>query len=140
MTVQLNPYLNFAGLAEAAIDFYATVFGGTPEKMRFSDTPGMPGVEESEANQLMHSSLTGDNGINLMAADLPKSHGTPGANSSVSLSGDDDATLRGYWEKLSDGAEIQEPLATAPWGDSFGMLKDKFGVPWLVNIAGNQQG
>jgi PhnB protein len=64
---------------------------------------------------------------------------TPGDNVSVSLSGDDDAELRGYWEKLSDGGTVTVPLEHAPWGDTFGMCTDKFGVAWLVNIAGPKQ-
>jgi len=44
--------------------------------------------------------------------------------------------LRGYWDKLIDGATITMPLSAAPWGDIFGMCADKFGVNWLVNIAG----
>ena len=59
----------------------------------------------------------------------------PGSNHSISLSGDDEAPLTGYWNKLSDGATILQPLEKAPWSDSFGMLVDKFGVTWLVNIA-----
>jgi PhnB protein len=59
-----------------------------------------------------------------------------GNNFSVSLSGDDEAELRGYWDKLADGATVTMPLERAPWGDTFGMLVDRFGVNWLVNIAG----
>ncbi|MCY7397088.1 MAG: hypothetical protein LH468_13235 [Nocardioides sp.] len=58
------------------------------------------------------------------------------AGFSVSLGGGDDATLRGRWEALSEGAEIREPLTVAPWGDAFGMLSDRFGIDWLVNITG----
>ena len=54
----------------------------------------------------------------------------------MSLNGDNEAELRGYWQKLSEGATIEAPLETAPWGDTFGMLKDKFGVDWMVNILG----
>jgi PhnB protein len=54
----------------------------------------------------------------------------------MSLSGDNDAELSGYFEKLSDGGTIREPLRAAPWGDKFGMLTDQFGIEWLVNIAG----
>jgi PhnB protein len=61
---------------------------------------------------------------------------TRGVNgSSVSLSGDDEAELTGYWQKLTDGATVSQPLEKAPWGDSFGMLTDKFGITWLVNIT-----
>jgi PhnB protein len=65
---------------------------------------------------------------------------TQGTNFSVSLSGDDEPELRGYWDALSDGATITEPLVPAPWGDTFGMLVDRYGVSWLVNIAGNSGG
>ena len=66
------------------------------------------------------------------------SHSFPTRRSSdLSLSGDDEAELTGYWQKLSDGGTVQEPLSKAPWGDSFGMCVDRFGVGWLVNIAGS---
>jgi PhnB protein len=85
----------------------------------------------------MHSMLEGDNGLVLMASDTPNSmEYAPGNNISVSLSGDDDETLRGYWEKLSADGTTTMPLERAPWGDSFGMCVDKFGIAWLVNIAG----
>ena len=51
------------------------------------------------------------------------------------MSGDDEAELTGYWEKLAEGATIVEPLTQAPWGDHFGMLTDRFGVGWMVNIS-----
>jgi len=70
-----------------------------------------------------------------MGADVPSSMAIT-ANSTVSLSGDDEETLTGYYNQLSDGGTIAEKLAKAPWGDTFGMFTDKFGVPWLVNIAG----
>jgi PhnB protein len=59
-----------------------------------------------------------------------------GSNISISLSGDDEAELTGYYEKLTEGGTVVEPLAKAPWGDSFGMAIDRFGIQWLVNIAG----
>ncbi|HXF02605.1 MAG TPA: VOC family protein, partial [Arthrobacter sp.] len=70
-------------------------------------------------------------------ADTPNSMDyTPGSSHSLSLSGDNEAELRGYWDKLIDGANVTEPLQQAPWGDTFGMCTDKFGVQWMVNIAG----
>jgi PhnB protein len=61
-----------------------------------------------------------------------------GTNYSMSLSGDNESELQGYFEKLSVGGNVTMPLEKAPWGDTFGMLTDKFGVPWLVNIAGQK--
>jgi len=83
--------------------------------------------------------LTSPNGFVLMGADTPNSMDlTAGSNYSVSLSGDDEAELRGYWDKLSDGGTVNMPLEKAPWGDSFGMCVDKFGVTWLVNISSGE--
>jgi PhnB protein len=135
----LNPYLNFRTDARAALEFYETVFGGEATIGSFRDF-GMEDVPEAERDLVMHGQLTTAAGFTLMASDVP-SHMEYAAGSnafSVSLSGDhdDDAQLRGYWLKLSEGAEIQEQLSTAPWGDTFGMLKDRFGVSWLVNIVG----
>ena len=61
---------------------------------------------------------------------------TPGTNYSMSLSGDDEAELRGYFENLAAGGTVTMPLELAPWGDTFGMVTDRYGVQWLVNIAG----
>jgi PhnB protein len=85
----------------------------------------------------MHAMLIVENGITLMASDTPKGwpH-NPGTNISISLSGDDEAELKAYWDKLSVGAQVDQPLTKAPWGDMFGMLTDKFGIRWMVNIAG----
>jgi PhnB protein len=61
----------------------------------------------------------------------------PGNTMSMSLSGDDDALLSGYYAKLSEGGTEVMPLNVAPWGDKFGMCVDKFGVQWMVNISGS---
>ena len=83
----------------------------------------------------MHGMITADNGMVVMAADLPNSMELkPGNNFSISLSGSDETELSGYFEKLSAGGTVGEPLAKAPWGDTFGMFTDKFGIAWMVNI------
>ena len=85
----------------------------------------------------MHAQLETSNGFTLMASDTPPGMDfTPGTNISISLSGNDEATLRGYWDKLSAGGMTMMPLEKAPWGDFFGMCTDKFGIQWLVNISG----
>jgi PhnB protein len=134
----LNPYLNFRGEAREAIEFYETVFGGTLTVSTFRDA-GMTDVPDDALDQVMHGQLETSAGFTLMASDVPGHMGyARGENEfSISLSGkaDDDAELRGYWEKLGEGATVQEPLVTAPWGATFGMLRDRFGVNWMVNIA-----
>lgn len=135
MATRLNPYLNFNGNARQAMAFYQTVFGGEVTSMTFADG-GMP-HEPAEKDRIMHAQLISPGGYWLMASDTPPGMPfTPGNAMTVSLSGDAEDELRGYWSKLSDGATIAMPLEKAPWGDSFGMLTDKFGTPWMVNIAG----
>ena len=137
MTTRLNPYLSFSGNAQEAMDFYHSVFGGEVARMTFSDMPDVP-TDPAEAGKVMHSELVTDGGITLMGADTPAGMGDPGPNSSISLSGEDDTELRGYWQKLSGSGTVTMPLEKAPWGDSFGMCVDKFGVPWMVNIAAGE--
>jgi PhnB protein len=135
----LNPYLSFRGTAKDAMEFYQSVFGGELTMSTFGEA-GMP-VEESEKSQLMHAQLISPTGLALMGSDTP-SHMeyNPGNNVSVSLSGDDEAELRGYWDKLSVDATVTAPFEQAPWGDIFGMLTDRFGTHWLVNVVQSQQG
>ncbi len=132
----LNPYLNFRGEARAALDFYTSVFGGTLVADTFEGF-GMPLENPDEALWIMHGQLETPSGFTLMAADVPTSMPlTAGSNVSISLSGVDEAELTGYWDKLSDGARmVTMPLGVAPWGAKFGMLTDKFGIGWLVNIT-----
>lgn len=133
MSSRLNPYLNFNGNARQALEFYASVFGGTPTFNTFADF-GM--ADSPDAGRIMHGMLETDLGFTIMGADVTSDMAyEPVAGASVSLSGDDGDVLRGYWEKLSSGGTTTMPLQKQVWGDEFGMCADKFGVPWLVNIS-----
>ena len=119
-------------------DSYKTVFGGKLEIQTFKELHASQDPAEDE--KIMHSVLTADNGIVFMASDTPNNmEYRAGTNMSMSLSGDNETELRGYYEKLSTGGTISMPLEKAPWGDTFGMFTDKFGVSWLVNIAGRKE-
>jgi PhnB protein len=139
MTTRLNPYLNFRDRTREAMEFYHSVFGGELTMSTFAEMHASE--DPAEQDKIMHSQLVTDNGLTLMAADTPNyMEYTPGTNNfAVSLSGEDEGELRGYWDKLSDGGDVAMPLDKAPWGDLFGMCTDRFGIPWLVNIAGEQQ-
>ncbi|MFE7031467.1 VOC family protein [Streptomyces sp. NPDC057621] len=137
MASRLNPYISFDGDARPAMEFYKEVFGGTLALNTFGEA-GSPGIPE--ADQIMHAMLETPSGFTLMAADTPPGmEYRPGGNFSVSLSGDDESELRGYWEKLSAGGTVMVPLEKQMWGDVFGMCTDRFGIPWMVNI-GQAQG
>jgi PhnB protein len=141
MNIQLNPYLGFRDTARQAMDFYQSVFGGDLTSSTFAEFQASE--DPAEKDKIMHSMLSTDSGLTLMASDTPNSmEYTPGTNYSISLSGgsEDEAELRRYWDMLSDGGTVTMPLDRAPWGDIFGMCTDKFGVSWLVNIAGSGAG
>ena len=135
MQTKLNPYLSFKDNARQAMEFYQTVFGGKLTMSTFKEFNASQ--DPAEDNKIMHSQLDTDNGLTLMGSDTPNSmEFHTGTNFSVSLSGDNEAELTTYFQKLSAGGTITAKLDKAPWGDSFGMCTDKFGVSWLVNIAG----
>ncbi|MDT7575275.1 MAG: PhnB protein [Pseudonocardiales bacterium] len=133
MTTKLNPYLNFREGTREVMEFYSSVFGGELTVSTFAEAGGM-GLGEAEQGKVMHAQLVADNGMTVMAADVPE-HMESGANGTLSLSGEDEAELRGYWEGLTNGGTVAVPLEKAPWGDTFGMCTDKFGINWLVNIT-----
>ena len=81
--------------------------------------------------------LEAENGMTLMAADVPNSMDLQlGTNISIFLNGDNEEELTRYYNMLSAGGMVIEPLAKAPWDDSYGMFVDKFGINWMVNISG----
>jgi PhnB protein len=135
MASRLNPYLSFKDNARDAMEFYKSVFGGELQIMTFGDNAHEP----SEKDKVMHGQLETPSGFTLMGSDTPDRMGyKPTSGMTVSLSGDNESELKGYWDKLSAGGTIIEPLVKAPWGDHFGMLADKYGIPWMVNISGQQ--
>jgi len=141
MSTRLNPYLGFRDSARPAMEFYRSVFGGELTFGTFGTFAELGAAgEPHEQDKIMHSTLVTDGDLVLMAADTPDvMELTPGSNFAVSLSGEDSAELSGYWDRLSDGGTVTVPLERAPWGDSFGMCVDRFGVSWMVNIAGAPQ-
>src|SRR5438067_7267122 len=108
MASRLNPYISFDGDARSAMEFYESVFGGTLTLNTFGEIGGLEGPH---ADKIMHGMLESANGFTLMGADLPPGgEHRPGNNIAVSLSGDDAAELRSYWNALSDGGTISVPL------------------------------
>jgi PhnB protein len=140
VTVRLNPYISFVDQARPAMEFYRSVFGGELTMSTFGES-GMTD-DPAQADKVMHAQLDAGPDLLLMASDAPP--GMPldtGSQISVSLSGDDEARLRGYWDALTaDGGTVTLPLERAPWGDSFGMCADRFGIAWMINITGAPAG
>ncbi len=133
MPMLLNPYISFRDSAEEAMAFYRSVFGGELSISRFSEYGA---GDPAERDKVMHSMLTTGTGMVLMASDTPDSmEQTVGDNVSISVSGDDEALMRGWWEALAEGGTVSMPLEEAPWGGLFGMCTDRFGVHWMLSIG-----
>lgn len=125
MSQQLNPYITFGGDTAAAMQFYSEVLGGEVRSMSFRDA-GM------DVDGVMHAALETPAGFHIYASDTAEGMSTDytvGTNVQVSISGDDADALRGYWAGLADGGEVIMPLERQMWGDDYGLLKDKFGIP-----------
>jgi PhnB protein len=130
---RLNPYISFPGTARDAMEFYEGVFGGSLTLNTFGE---LGGQDAPNPDQIMHAMLETGSGFTLMGSDTPPGmEHDPGNNIAISLSGDDDGELRGYWEQLSEGGTVTMPLEKQMWGDEFGMCTDRFGIAWMVNIA-----
>ena len=134
MASVLNPYINFDDKARQALEFYQGVFGGNLTLNTFGD---MGAADSPDADKIMHGLLATENGYTIMASDTPEhmDKRTAGNNITLSLSGDDAADLRRYWDKLSAAGTITVPLEKQMWGDEFGMCIDQFGIGWMVNIT-----
>jgi PhnB protein len=138
MKTLLNPYISFKDNAREAMEFYHTVFGGKIELHTFNEFQASHGAGDD--NKIMHSMIEAENGITFMGSDTPTGmEYHDGKRISMSLSGENEEEIRGYWDKLVEGGQINMPLEKAPWGDTFGMLTDKFGIDWMLNITGKKE-
>ncbi|WEK61703.1 MAG: VOC family protein [Candidatus Microbacterium colombiense] len=150
MTLITTTHLNFRGVARQALDFYQSVFGGTVTAATYGDF-GMP-ADVPGADKIVFGRLQSDGGLRLMAYDIPGQDDPDAAATAGSTRRENGVTLtdrtffqslqggsldevRGYWDALADGATIVEPLAASAWSAGFGMLTDRFGVTWVLDVA-----
>lgn len=134
MTVKATTHLNFRGDARAALEFYRTVFGGDLAVITYRDAHAV--TVEAEADQVMWGQVAAASGFRIMAYDVPSRLGwNPGEIPFfVSVRGDTPDELSAYWQKLAAGATVIQPLAPAAWSPLYGMLKDRFGITWVLDI------
>ncbi|MEU4546977.1 VOC family protein [Nonomuraea dietziae] len=140
MSVKSVTHLNFRGDARAALEFYQSVFGGDIAAVTYKDAGNMQ--DPAEADQVMWGQVVADNGFHVMAYDVPsRMPWDRGENSFfVSLRGETTEEVTAYWERLSAGATIVQPLAPAQWAPLYGMLTDRFGVVWVVDVVSEYNG
>ena len=133
----LDPYIFFSGNCREAMEYYKSIFGGELTMQTMAEVP--EGAEErkmiTEENkdQIMHAALRGGD-ITLYGSDSPKAS-AKAAKVELSLGGSDENRLRKIFDQLAEGGKVTMPLEKQFWGDTFGMVADKFGVDWMVNIT-----
>ena len=126
MSVATVTHLNFRGDARAALTFYQSVFGGDLAVVTYPDSA-----------EVMWGQVAADNGFRVMAYDVPAHTAwSPGENAFfVSLRGQTTEEVTAYWKQLSEGATVLQPLEPSQWAPLYGMLRDRFGVTWVVDVA-----
>ncbi|WP_305788698.1 VOC family protein [Symbioplanes lichenis] len=147
MAITINTHLNFRGEARAALEFYRSVFGGHLTLVAYSDF-GLP-KDQPGADQIVFGQVTADNGFTILAYDVP-AHAVPAAPLTpttrehgmtltgerffVAVGGESAEEISALWDKLADGAEIVEKFGPSPFSPGFGMLTDRFGVTWILQV------
>lgn len=134
MTIKATTHINFRGDARAALAFYHSVFGGDQALVTYADAHAV--TDPAEADQIMWGQVASADGFQIMAFDVPSARGwNPGLIPFfVSLRCDEEAVLKQRWEKLCDGGAVLHPLGPAGFSPLYGMVKDAFGVTWVVDL------
>lgn len=138
------PYLFFKGNAKEAMEFYKSVFGGELTMSTLGESPKdvleQMKIDESRYGEIMHARLKGG-GISLMGSDS-QSASDHSAKVELSVNGAsaDEAEMKEIFDKLAEGGKLRMPLSKQFWGDTFGMVTDKFGVDWMMNIGDSMGG
>lgn len=140
MSVTTTTHLNFRGAAREALDFYRSVFGGRVVAVTYEDAGAVQ--NEAEADWVMWGEVAGDQGFHVMAYDVPSQlPWDQGRNPFfVSVRGDDAEEISTLWGRLAESSTVVRPLEPAPWAPLYGMLTDRFGVTWVLDVAAPYNG
>ncbi|MFE6176120.1 VOC family protein [Streptomyces sp. NPDC056464] len=140
MSVTTTTHLNFRGEARQALDFYQSVFGGHAVAVTYTDAGNVQ--NDNEADWVMWGEVVGDDGFHVMAYDVPSQlPWNRGENPFfVSVRGDDADEISALWQKLAEGSTVVRPLEAAQWAPLYGMLTDRFGVTWVLDVTAPYNG
>ena len=131
--MRMNPYLLFNGRCEEAFQFYSQCLGGKIEAMMpFAGTPAEQEVPAEWRKKIIHASLTVGDQV-LMASDAPPGRYEEPKGFSVSLNVKNPAEAERIFQALTENGKVQMPLQQTFWAARFGMVVDRFGIPWMVN-------
>jgi PhnB protein len=134
MTVQTTTHLNFRGQAREALAFYQSVFGGAQTIVTYGDLGAAQ--DAAQAQHVIWGQVASDQGFRIMAYDVqPEKPWSPGENAFyVSVRGTGAEEITGHWAKLREGATVLQPLGPSAWSPLYGMLTDRFGVTWVLDV------
>ena len=137
--MQMSPYLSFKGECEAAFRFYEQRLGGQLGALfRYAGSPMADQVPADWADNIMHGSLTlGDQVV--MGGDVPPDQYEEPKGFSLSLQIESAAEAERIFHELANDGKIVMVLEKTFWAERFGMLVDRFGIPWLINCDGSAQ-
>jgi PhnB protein len=141
--LSMNPYLHFMGNTEEAMNFYKAVLGGEfTIFQRFKDLPGAEKMSAEEQEKIIHISLLIGPGNTIMATDTLESMEqklVEGNNFHICLDTKSEAEVDRIFNAFAAGGKIEMPVNKTFWGAYFGMLRDKYGIQWMINYSYNQQ-
>lgn len=131
--MQLNPYLFFNGNCEEAFKFYEKCLGGKIEAMlTHAGTPAEAQTPAEWRNKILHARMVVDGQL-LMGSDAPPGHQEESKGFSVSLQMKEPAVAERIFHALAEGGTVKMPIQETFWAARFGMLVDRFGIPWMIN-------
>ena len=131
--MRINPYLEFGGDCEAAFRFYERSLGGEIEAMLpFAGSPAEDFAPKEWGEKIMHARLAIGDQV-LMGSDTPPDRRQTPAGFSVSLQMESAEAADRVFHALAEGGTVRMPIEETFWAIRFGMLTDRFGIPWMVN-------
>ncbi len=139
----VDVFINFKGNCREAVEFYAKVFDcEKPKIMTYSEIPqdqNYPPISEEQKNLILYTSLN-IAGSNVMFSDIPAEVPfTQGTNINVTIGSKDAEKIKQWFERLKEDASVHMELQKTFWSDCYGMLTDKFGIPWQFSLdSGNE--
>ena len=131
--MQSNTYLFFDGECKAAFQFYEQCLGGKIDMMTYGDAPMSEEIPSEQRDRIMHANLTVGEMV-LMGSDTPPDRFQKPQGFSVNLQFDDLVEAERIFQKLAENGTVKMPFQETFWSTRFGMLVDRFGTPWMINV------
>ena len=136
--MQVSPYLSFNGQCEDAFTLYAACLGGTLGPMfRYAGSPMADQVSADWQDKVMHGSVTIGEQV-LMGGDVAPDNYERPRGFTLSIQIKSTAEAERIFDELSQGGHVSMPIEQTFWAARFGVLVDRFGIPWQVNCEGDQ--